>query len=130
MLTIFSIWDWWKGIINKKRLKINKRYLFAEDITEWLLIIDGQLYMSLKITNLIFYLYVKNIKLTCSPISAILSAKSFLSSDSMIDLMGVPRILTPYFSNTRFLFISTPQLRAVWPPNVSRIPSGRSDFIT
>jgi hypothetical protein len=37
--------------------------------------------------------------ITCSPISAILSAKSLRSSESMIDLMGVPRILTPYFSN-------------------------------
>ena len=33
---------------------------------------------------------------TFSPISAIRSAKSFLSSESMMDLMGVPRILTPY----------------------------------
>ena len=33
---------------------------------------------------------------TFSPISAILSAKSFLSSESMMDLMGVPRIFTPY----------------------------------
>ena len=37
--------------------------------------------------------------LTFSPIWAILSANSFLSSDSMMDWMGVPRIDTPYLTS-------------------------------
>ena len=91
---------------------------------------------------------------TFSPISATLSANSFLSSESITDWIWVPNILTwnrkkmsstflyfyffksvisyftLYFSKTPNRSSSTPQFRAVWPPNVKRTPSGRSDSIT
>ena len=47
---------------------------------------------------------------TFSPISAIRSAKSFLSSESMMDLMGVPRIFTPYL---RFYHVQKKDWREV-----------------
>lgn len=74
--------------------------------------------------------YTAELGATISPISFILSAKSFLSSVSMMDWIGVPRILTLYFSNTPARCSCTPQFSAVCPPNVSSTPSGLSDIIT
>uniref|UniRef100_A0A915HVH5 Uncharacterized protein n=1 Tax=Romanomermis culicivorax TaxID=13658 RepID=A0A915HVH5_ROMCU len=36
---------------------------------------------------------------------------------------GVPKTSTPYFSKIPFLYNSTPQFKAVWPPKVNKIPS-------
>ena len=74
--------------------------------------------------------YTAELGATISPISFILSAKSFLSSVSMMDWIGVPRILTLYFSNTPARCSCTPQFSAVCPPNVSSTPSGLSEIIT
>jgi len=74
--------------------------------------------------------YTAELGATISPISFIFSAKSFLSSVSMMDWIGVPRILTLYFSNTPARCSCTPQFSAVCPPNVSSTPSGLSEIIT
>jgi len=47
-----------------------------------------------------------------------------------IELTGVPITSTLYFFNTPFSASSTPTLRAVCPPKLRRIPSGRSFAIT
>ena len=52
------------------------------------------------------------------------------SSVSTIALTGVPSTFILCFSNTPLLSSSTPQFNAVWPPNVSSIPSGFSFSIT
>uniref|UniRef100_A0A182KIF3 Uncharacterized protein n=1 Tax=Anopheles christyi TaxID=43041 RepID=A0A182KIF3_9DIPT len=67
---------------------------------------------------------------TFSPISPTRSANSFLSSVSIMDRIGVPMIFTPYRANSPARSISTPQFRAVWPPNVSSTPLGRSALMT
>lgn len=74
--------------------------------------------------------YTAALGATLSFISPMRSANIFLFSVCMMDSIGVPRILTLYFANTPFFSSSTPQLRAVWPPNVNRTPSGLSERIT
>mmetsp|Transcript_15667 Transcript_15667/g.37383 ORF Transcript_15667/g.37383 Transcript_15667/m.37383 type:complete len:204 (+) Transcript_15667:1277-1888(+) len=65
-----------------------------------------------------------------SPIFLSSCAKTSLSSVLMIAAMGVPRTLQPYFLKTPFLSSCTAQLRAVCPPKVQRMPSGRSFLMT
>lgn len=67
---------------------------------------------------------------TCSLISSIFSTNTLRSSVISMEATGVPRTRTAYFSSTPSLVSSTPQFSAVCPPNVSRMPSGRSFFIT
>ena len=67
---------------------------------------------------------------TCSPISCIFSANTFLSSVHSITLTCVPSTATLYLANTPRLHNSTPQFRAVCPPNANKIPSGLSLSIT
>lgn len=74
--------------------------------------------------------YTAALGATFSFISPIRSVKIFRSSVCIIDSIGVPKILILYFANTPFFSSSTPQLRAVCPPNVNNTPSGLSDRIT
>mmetsp|Transcript_44485 Transcript_44485/g.143027 ORF Transcript_44485/g.143027 Transcript_44485/m.143027 type:complete len:231 (-) Transcript_44485:1071-1763(-) len=65
-----------------------------------------------------------------SLISVSLALKISRSSVAMIASTGVPSTRTPNSARTPFLSRATPQLRAVWPPNWSRMPSGRSLSMT
>lgn len=49
-----------------------------------------------------------------------------LEATVRICLMGALEIFIPYLANTPSLFIFTPVLREVWPPNVKKLPSVRS----
>ena len=61
-----------------------------------------------------------------TPISSRRFTKRSRSSVSMTACTGVPITRTPYLSSTPRRNSSTPQLRAVCPPNDSSMPSGRS----
>lgn len=74
--------------------------------------------------------YTASLGATRSLISASFSANNFLSSVQTIELTGVPRVRTPYFSSTPLDCSWMPQFRAVWPPNDSKIPSGCSLWMT
>jgi len=65
-----------------------------------------------------------------TPISSSLPTNFSLSSVSIIACTCVPRTLTPYLSRTPFLYSSTPQFKAVWPPKDKKMLSGRSFSIT
>ena len=65
-----------------------------------------------------------------TPISSSRFTNRSRSSVSMMACTGVPSTSTPYFSNIPFLYSSTPQFSAVWPPNDNRIPLGRSFSMT
>mmetsp|Transcript_12334 Transcript_12334/g.25098 ORF Transcript_12334/g.25098 Transcript_12334/m.25098 type:complete len:270 (+) Transcript_12334:2656-3465(+) len=65
-----------------------------------------------------------------SSISLSLFANNSRSSVAMTTSIGVPSTVTPYFSKMPLRYISTAQLRAVWPPMLTRMPSGFSRLMT
>jgi len=67
---------------------------------------------------------------TFSPQASTALAKSSRSSVVTMARIGVPSTLTPYFAKIPSSSSLTAQFKAVWPPKVHKMPSGRSRSIT